>query len=49
MYVGLKFMQRFGPEYFWKSAEMKYYRVCTDFDLERLRQFVETMENRSWR
>lgn len=34
MYVGLKFMQRFGPEYFWKKYEMKYYRVCADFDLE---------------
>ena len=34
MYVGLKFMQRFGPEYFWKKYETKYYRVCADFDLE---------------
>ena len=33
MYVGLKFMQKFGPEYFWKKYEAKYYKVCSDFDL----------------
>ena len=33
MYVGLKFMQTFGPEYFWKKYEEKYYKVCKDFYL----------------
>ena len=33
MYVGLKFMQRFGPEYFWKKYEKKYFKVCEDFQL----------------
>ena len=33
MYVGLKFMQKFGPEYFWKKYEKKYFKVCEDFQL----------------
>ena len=34
MYIGTKFMQQFGPEYFWKKYEKKYYKVCKDFDLK---------------
>lgn len=33
MFVGIKFIQRFGPEYFWKKYETKYLKVCKDFDL----------------
>ena len=33
LYIGLKFMEDFGPEYFWRKYESKYYKVCEDFDL----------------
>ena len=33
LYIGLKFMEDFGPEYFWRKYEAKYYKVCEDFDL----------------
>jgi len=34
MYIGLRFMQDFGPEYFWRKYENKYYKVCEDFNLK---------------
>ena len=34
MYIGLKFMKEFGPEYFWKKYQKKYYKVCEDFNLK---------------
>ena len=34
LYIGLKFMQDFGPEFFWKKYEERYYKVCEDFDLK---------------
>ena len=34
MYVGAKFMTDFGPEYFWKKYEDRYYKVCNDFNLK---------------
>ena len=34
MFIGLKFMQDLGPEYFWKKYESKYYKVCKDFGLK---------------
>ena len=34
LYIGLKFMQEFGPEYFWKKYEERYYKVCEDFNLK---------------
>jgi hypothetical protein len=33
MSVGMQFMDKLGPEYFWKKYEKKYYQVCKDFDL----------------
>ena len=33
MYIGIKFMKTFGPEYFWKKYEEKYYKICKDFNL----------------
>jgi hypothetical protein len=34
MYIGTKFMKDFGPEYFWKKYEERYYKVCEDFNLK---------------
>ena len=34
MHIGLKFMNYFGPEYFWKKYETKYNKVCRDFNLK---------------
>jgi len=33
MSMGIQFMDKLGPEYFWKKYEKKYYQVCKDFDL----------------
>lgn len=33
LYLGIKFMKDFGPEYFWKKYEKQYYKVCKDFEL----------------
>jgi hypothetical protein len=33
MSMGIKFMETFGPEYFWKKYEKEYKQVCKDFDL----------------
>lgn len=35
MYIGLRFMKDFGPEYFWRKYESKYYKVCKDFNLKQ--------------
>ena len=34
MSLGIEYIQRLGPEYFWKNYEEKYDRICRDFDLE---------------
>lgn len=34
MWMGTLFMSEFGPEYFWKKYESKYFKVCRDFNLE---------------
>ena len=34
MYIGLRFMQDFGPEYFWRKYEKKYFKICEDFNLK---------------
>jgi hypothetical protein len=34
VWMGIKFMQEVGPEYFWRKYEKEYYQVCKDFDLE---------------
>lgn len=31
--MGIKFMNHFGPEYFWRSYETEYAQVCKDFNL----------------
>ena len=33
MYIGMRFMQDLGPEFFWRKYEDKYYKVCEDFNL----------------
>ena len=33
MYIGICFMEKFGPEYFWSKYENKYFKVCEDFNL----------------
>jgi hypothetical protein len=33
-WMGIKFMQDLGPEYFWHKYGAKYDQVCKDFDLE---------------
>lgn len=32
--MGIKFMEEFGPEYFWNKYEDSYKQVCKDFDLQ---------------
>lgn len=34
VWIGIKFMQEVGPEYFWRIYEKEYYQVCNDFELE---------------
>jgi len=34
MYIGICFMEKFGPEYFWSKYEKKYSKVCEDFNLK---------------
>ena len=34
VWMGILFMSEFGPEYFWKKYESKYFKVCKDFKLE---------------
>lgn len=34
LHVGRAFMKICGPEYFWKTYEERYYKVCKDFDLK---------------
>lgn len=34
VWIGIKFMQEVGPEYFWRTYEKEYYQVCKDFSLE---------------
>lgn len=31
--MGIKFMEQLGPEYFWKTYESSYHKVCLDFNL----------------
>ena len=45
MYIGLKFMQDFGPEYFWKKYEKKYYKVCKDFNLKPTKTVHLALDN----
>jgi hypothetical protein len=45
LYIGLRFMQDFGPEYFWKKYESKYYKVCKDFDLKPTKTVHLAIEN----
>jgi hypothetical protein len=33
-WMGIKFMQELGPEYFWRKYGAQYSQVCEDFDLE---------------
>ena len=33
VWMGIQFMQEFGPENFWKKYEDAYYKVCKDFNL----------------
>ena len=33
MHVGINFMKLIGPEYFWKTYNDQYYKVCADFNL----------------
>jgi hypothetical protein len=44
MHIGLKFMQDFGPEYFWTKYEKRYYKVCKDFDLKPTKTIHLAME-----
>tara|TARA_B000000557_G_scaffold262140_1_gene262362 strand:- start:1458 stop:2294 length:837 start_codon:yes stop_codon:yes gene_type:complete len=46
MYIGIKFMQDFGPEYFWKKYEKKYYKVCEDFNLRPTKTIHIAMDDR---
>ena len=32
--IGIAFLDKFEPEYFWKNYEDQYYQVCQDFKLE---------------
>lgn len=32
--MGIKFIETFGPEYFWRTYENEYYTICKDFNLE---------------
>lgn len=34
VHMGIIYMKRFGPEYFWHRYEKEYYQVCKDFNLE---------------
>ena len=45
MYIGLRFMQEFGPEYFWKRYEKKYYKVCDDFNLKPTKTVHLALDN----
>jgi hypothetical protein len=31
--MGIKFIERFGPEHFWSKYEKEYYKICLDFNL----------------
>jgi hypothetical protein len=33
VHMGIKYMQHFGPDYFWKKYDVAYHRVCADFNL----------------
>ena len=46
MYIGMKFMQDFGPEYFWRKYEKKYYKVCEDFNLRPTKTIHIAMDDR---
>ena len=45
MYIGLRLMQEFGPEYFWKRYEKKYYKVCDDFNLKPTKTVHLALDN----
>ena len=34
MYLGIRFMEEFGPEYFWRKYEKNYFKICEDFNLK---------------
>lgn len=33
MHIGLHFMRKFGPDYFWNKYAKHYNKVCSDFNL----------------
>ena len=45
MYIGICFMEKFGPEYFWKKYEKKYFKVCEDFNLKPTKTVHLAMDN----
>ena len=45
MYIGMRFMHEFGPEYFWKKYEKKYFKVCQDFNLKPTKTVHLALEN----
>tara|TARA_B100000949_G_C14273185_1_gene448325 strand:+ start:41 stop:883 length:843 start_codon:yes stop_codon:yes gene_type:complete len=45
MYIGTRFMQEMGPEYFWKIYKEKYYKVCKDFDLKPTKTVHLALDN----
>ena len=45
MYIGICFMEKFGPEYFWKKYEKKYFKVCEDFNLKPTKTVHLALDN----
>ena len=38
-------MEKFGPEYFWKKYEKKYFKVCEDFNLKPTKTVHLALDN----
>ena len=45
MYIGICFMEKFGPEYFWSKYEKKYFKVCEDFNLKPTKTVHLALDN----
>ena len=45
MYIGICFMEKFGPEYFWKKYEKKYFKVCEDFNFKPTKTVHLALDN----
>lgn len=45
VYIGLRFMQEFGTEHFWKKYEKKYYKICKDFNLSPTKTVHIALDN----